>query len=338
MAIAGAKPMRNALSIDVEDYFQVAAFRHDIRPEEWDRWPSRVAGNVGRILDWLDGHRLFATFFILGWVARRQPALIREIQRRGHEIASHGEGHQLIYDIGPTRFRQDVRVGKNILEEICGIAVNGYRAPSYSITARSLWALDILIEEGFTYDSSIFPIVHDLYGIPGGQRFPHLIRRPAGWLREFPISTWNLRLAGWECRIPVGGGGYLRLFPAPVVLRAFTRLNGEEGQPGILYFHPWEIDPDQPRVGTGYRSRFRHYLNLERTFSKLEYLVRRLSFAPVVDILDEVLPGATGTGVFHPDPVMAAAAIGIGIDPLSVLAAGDTFGTTGEGNGKTAHH
>ncbi len=280
--------MRNALTIDVEDYFQVAAFRRDIRPDEWDHYPLRVAGNTRRLLDWLEERDLRATFFVLGWVARRLPDLVREIQRRGHEIASHGFGHQLIYEIGPTRFREDVRSARRLLEDISGSPVTGYRAPSYSITARSLWALDILIEEGITHDSSIYPIYHDLYGIPGAQRFPHLICRPSGSIREFPISTVCLAACGRQWRLPVGGGGYLRLLPASLVARAFHHINQREGQPAVLYFHPWEIDPLQPRVRSNWKSRFRHYHNLEKTFGKIDYLVKKLPFAPLRDVLADV--------------------------------------------------
>lgn len=281
--------MRNALTVDVEDYFHVAAFRRHIRVEDWDHYPLRVVDNTRRVLDLMDEAGVKATFFILGWVAARAPDLVREIQGRGHEIASHGFGHQLIYDIGAERFRQDVRRAKALLEDISGEAVIGYRAPSYSITARSLWALDILVEEGFTYDSSIFPIFHDLYGIPGALRFPHVLQRPAGSIREFPISTLHLGFGGMAYRLPVGGGGYLRLFPVTFMRYAFERINRREGKPAVLYFHPWEVDPDQPRIAAGFKSRFRHYVNLEKTFDKLSYLVRSLSFAPMKDVFADEL-------------------------------------------------
>ncbi len=278
--------MRNALTVDVEDYFQVAAFRNDIRVEDWEHYPLRVVDNTHRVLDLFDRYGVKATFFILGWVAMRRPELVGEIRRRGHEIASHGFGHQLIYDIGPERFRDDVRRSKALLEDLCGEAVHGYRAPSYSITARNLWALDILIEEGFTYDSSIFPIHHDLYGIPGAERFPHLIRRPAGTIREFPISTLQLEVGGrMSFRLPVGGGGYLRLFPVSLMRYAFHHINCKEHQPAVLYFHPWEIDPGQPRIPSGWKSRFRHYVNLETTFGKLDALMGNLQFVTMKEVL-----------------------------------------------------
>jgi polysaccharide deacetylase family protein (PEP-CTERM system associated) len=278
-------PLCNALTIDVEDYFQVNAFRHVIDPDQWDSFPLRVVDNTMRVLEWLAAWEGRGTFFILGWVADRAPALVREIAAGGHEIACHGYGHQLIYQIGPQRFREDVRRAKGRLEELCGIPVVGYRAPSYSITKQSLWALDILIEEGFTYDSSIFPVHHDVYGLPEAERFPHRLQRPSGSLLEFPISTLALGMGRRQIHLPVGGGGYLRLFPAPLLRRAFEHINRREGQPGVLYFHPWEIDPGQPHIDAGFKSNFRHYLHLDRTLDKLTYLARHLAFAPMGEIL-----------------------------------------------------
>jgi polysaccharide deacetylase family protein (PEP-CTERM system associated) len=276
--------VRNALTVDVEDFFQVTAFERVITPDSWNRYPLRVGDNTRRILQLFDRFGVKGTFFVLGWVARRDPDLIREIQRRGHEIACHGYGHQLVYRIGPEAFRRDIRYAKKILEDITGGPVCGYRAPSYSITARSLWALDILIEEGFSYDSSIFPIRHDIYGIPDAPRYPHDIVRPAGTIREFPISTVQLRLFRHDLRLPVGGGGYLRLLPAVWFRRAFLRMN-RSGIPGVLYFHPWEIDPDQPRIKAGLRSRFRHYLNLGRMEGRIASLLSTLPFAPIGEVL-----------------------------------------------------
>ena len=283
-----ADAVRNALTVDVEEYFQVTAFERVIDPATWDGFSFRVADNTRRILDLFDRYGVRGTFFVLGWVAERDPELIHEIRRRGHEIASHGYGHQLLYRIGPEGFRRDLRRAREILERITGEPVRGYRAPSYSITGASLWALDILIEEGFEYDSSIFPIMHDIYGIPDAPRFPHLIRRPAGTIREFPISTVQLRGAGREFRLPAGGGGYLRLLPAAWFRRCFARMN-REGRPAVLYFHPWEIDPGQPRIRAGFRSRFRHYLNLGRMEGRLSSLLSSLPFAPMGEVLTEVL-------------------------------------------------
>jgi polysaccharide deacetylase family protein (PEP-CTERM system associated) len=253
----------------VEDYFQVNAFARSIPRESWHHYPLRVENNTLRVLDLLEVKNVRATFFILGWVAERCPCLVREIARNGHEIACHGYGHELIYQIGPERFRADVRRAKTMLEDIVGKQVFGYRAPSYSITARSLWALDILVEEGFSYDSSVFPIVHDTYGIPDGKRFPHVIETSAGKIREFPISTYPVKFGGWRPRLPIAGGGYLRLLPAPLVGKAIRHINASEGQPAVVYFHPWEIDPDQPRIKAGLKSRFRHYLNLKRMETKI---------------------------------------------------------------------
>ncbi len=278
--------MINALTIDVEDYFHVTAFERHIKPDEWHTYPLRVEGNTLRILDMLDEYALRATFFVLGWVAERLPSLVREIHRRGHEIACHGYGHQLVYRLSPQEFRSDVSRSKKMLEDICGEQVCGYRAPSYSITAKSLWALDILVEEGFTYDSSIFPITHDIYGIPGGKRFPHEISTPSGKIYEFPISTYCLNIAGWQSRIPIAGGGYLRLFPVALVSRAIQSINIKEKQPVIVYFHPWEIDPGQPRISAALKSRFRHYLNLERMEPKIRHLLDNIRFSSATDCLD----------------------------------------------------
>ena len=277
--------MINALTIDVEDYFHVTAFERHIKPEQWDTYPLRVEGNTLRILDMLDEFALRATFFVLGWVAERLPALVKEIHRRGHEIACHGYGHQLIYRLSPQEFRKDVSRAKIILEDLCGERVHGYRAPSYSITAKSLWALDILVEEGFSYDSSIFPITHDIYGIPGGKRFPHEISTHAGKIQEFPISTFSLGFGGWKSQLPIAGGGYLRLFPASLVALAIQTINTDEKQPVIVYFHPWEIDPGQPRIQAGLKSRFRHYLNLERMEMKIRHLLDKFRFSPANEIL-----------------------------------------------------
>lgn len=245
----------------------------------------RVEDNTARILDLFDEFGVRGTFFVLGWIADHAPGLVRRIADRGHDIACHGYGHQLVYDIGPDRFREDIRRAKGILEDQSGHAVSGYRAPSYSIVERSLWALDILVEEGFTYDSSIFPIHHDRYGIPGAPRFPYDIKRAKGTIREFPLSTKSFSLLGKELNFPVAGGGYLRLFPVGLIKRAFESIN-KAGHPVVLYFHPWEIDPGQPRVANpGWKSRFRHYVNLDKTESKLRTLLGALSFAPVAQVL-----------------------------------------------------
>uniref|UniRef100_C6DZX2 Polysaccharide deactylase family protein, PEP-CTERM locus subfamily n=1 Tax=Geobacter sp. (strain M21) TaxID=443144 RepID=C6DZX2_GEOSM len=277
--------MLNALTIDVEDYFQVNAFEPYIPRENWDRYPLRVAGNVARLLDILDEYQVKATFFVLGWVAERVPGTVREIQARGHEVACHGYGHQLIFRIGPQLFRDDIRRAKAVLEDITGTAVRGYRAPTYSITRESLWAFDLLLEEGFSFDSSVFPVYHDTYGIPDAPRFPYLVRRAAGTLQEFPLTTLPLKLAGKSVQLPIAGGGYLRLLPVSLIKWGIDRVNRVEGKPCVLYLHPWEIDPDQPRIQAGWKSRFRHYNNLAKTEDKLRYLLKGVRYGTMSQAL-----------------------------------------------------
>ena len=273
--------MLNALTVDVEDYFQVSAFESVVRFADWDHYESRVEKNTQRVLDLLDVYQTKGTFFVLGWVAERHAELVRLIHRRGHEVASHGYAHQRVYTQSPEQFRDETRRCKKLLEDLIGAPILGYRAASYSITAQSLWALDILAEEGFRYDSSIFPIRHDLYGIPGHQRFFHQLdgdgRRA---IAEVPLST--LRFAG--VNFPVAGGGYLRIFPYAVNHLAIGYLNRSESQPAVVYFHPWEIDADQPRLPAGRLSRFRHYTNLGRMETRLRKLLASFSFGPVRDV------------------------------------------------------
>lgn len=274
--------MINALTIDVEDYYMVSAFADVVRFEEWGTYESRVERNTYRILALLDDHGAKATFFILGWVAERCSRLVRDIHAAGHEIACHGYNHRLVYDLTPAQFRDDVRHAKGILEQSIGSPVVGYRAASYSITDKSLWALDILTEEGFHYDSSIFPIRHDRYGMPHAERFPHVIKRTCGTISEYPPST--LKILGQN--IPMAGGGYIRLLPARFIACGIERIN-RDGQPAVIYFHPWEIDPGQPRIRTGLKSRFRHYLNLDKTLSRITLLLQQFRFAPLQRLLTE---------------------------------------------------
>ena len=278
--------MLNALTIDVEDYFQVTAFEKFVKMDDWESYPLRVTDSTLRILDMLDDFSMKATFFVLGWVAERRPEVVREILRRGHEIACHGYGHKLIYHIGPERFRDDVRKAKGILEDICGERIVGFRAPSYSITKETPWAFDVLIGEGFEYDSSIFPIMHDIYGVPDANRFPHEIRTPNGIIKEFPISTLEIRTFNIRYRMPFSGGGYLRLLPLWIIKKAIRFLNESEKIPSVLYFHPWEIDPGQPRIKACLRWRFRHYLNLEKTERKLKGILSSFSFSPMSAVLE----------------------------------------------------
>jgi polysaccharide deacetylase family protein (PEP-CTERM system associated) len=277
--------MVNALTVDVEDYFQVTAFENNVKRSDWPSYPLRVERNTRRILAILDEYGVKGTFFVLGWVAERIPGLVRAIHAAGHEIACHGYDHELVYRIGPDKFRDDVRRSKTLLEDIIGDKVHGYRAPSYSITAQSLWALDILVEEGFKYDSSIFPVHHDTYGIPGAQRFPHTLMTAAGPLLEFPLTTLPLRVAWKTVQLPIAGGGYLRLLPVGIIQRGIAAINYKEQQPAVLYFHPWEIDPGQPRIRAGLKSRFRHYLNLQHTERKIRQLLRNIQFAPMNEVL-----------------------------------------------------
>jgi polysaccharide deacetylase family protein (PEP-CTERM system associated) len=277
--------MHNAMTIDVEDYFMVSAFAGVIKHEDWHKHESRVELNTYRVLELLDEYGIKATFFILGWVAQHKKKLVRDIQAAGHEIASHGYKHELVYSIGPEKFREDLRLSKSLLEDCCGIKVNGYRAPSYSITKKSLWALEILIEEGFVFDSSIFPVVHDIYGIPNAKRFPHGIKTASGTIKEFPISTIEIKFRKSVFRIPVGGGGYLRLFPISMINKAVNYINKKEEQPVVIYFHPWEIDPDQPRIQACRRSMFRHYINLEKTFGKIDLLMKTFEFKTMSEVL-----------------------------------------------------
>ena len=273
--------MRNALTIDVEDYFMVSAFAECVAFESWDSYESRVEASTQRILDLLARYRIKATFFVLGWVGEKCPGLVRDIASSGHEIACHGYNHRLVYDLSHGEFREDVKRAKAVLEHITGTPVTGYRATSYSIMEKTLWALDILIEEGFLYDSSIFPIHHDRYGFPRFDRFPVNISRNGGKkIFELPLST--VRFFGKN--IPIAGGGYLRLFPVKLTKWAIRRINEREGQPAIIYVHPWEFDPEQPRIKGHTLSLFRHYINLDTTEKKISSLLDSFSFGTITEV------------------------------------------------------
>ncbi|MFM9961952.1 MAG: XrtA system polysaccharide deacetylase [Planctomycetaceae bacterium] len=275
--------LTNAMTIDVEDYFQVSAFADRIASRDWGNFPSRVEQNTRRLLTLLEKAEVRATFFVLGWVAEQHPQLIRDIARAGHEIGCHSYWHRLVYDLTPDEFREDTRQAQQLLEDIIGDRVTLYRAPSFSITERSLWALDILADLGFDCDSSIYPIHHDRYGIPGSNPFPHVIHTKSGELHEFPGSI--CRLGGMS--IPVSGGGYFRLYPARVTAWLLNRVN-RRGQPFMFYLHPWELDPDQPRLAGSLRSRFRHYQNLASTERKLNWLLPRFRFGTMSEALREI--------------------------------------------------
>lgn len=269
--------LTNYLTIDVEDYFQVAALENVVGSyNNWDKYPARVENNTKTILGLLDKYNVKATCFIVGWIAEKFPQLVKDIHAAGHSIGCHSYYHRLIYDLTPEEFRQDSKAAKDALEQIIGQPVVAYRAPSYSITNKSLWALDILEELGFIYDSSIFPIYHDRYGIPDAPRFKYQV--PGHNLTEYPIST-SIFLGR---KIPVAGGGYFRLFPYWFTKMALKKINHKDKQPFIFYIHPWEVDPGQPRVhGLSALSKFRHYNNLNKTCGRFERLLQDFSFGPM---------------------------------------------------------
>lgn len=272
----------NAFTVDVEDYYHVSAFEQHIDRSQWNTHESRVQASTRRLLRLLEKHAVRGTFFVLGWVADHHPDLVREIHAAGHEIGSHSYWHRLIYQQTPAEFREDLVRSRNVLENLIGERVTSYRAPSFSITTKSLWALDILIEEGFKVDSSIFPVYHDRYGIPGARRDLHRMERAGGTMWEFPVSV--RQIAGFK--MPVSGGGYFRLYPLGLTIRCLSGINQRQGQQFVFYVHPWEVDPEQPRLPVRSRiSRLRHYINLSTTHSKLDILLSRFKFGPMRDVV-----------------------------------------------------
>lgn len=270
------------MSVDVEDYFHVGAFSKCIDRSAWESLPSRVEANTFRLLELFDTKSVTATFFVLGWVAQRFPEVIKEIQRHGHEIASHGLSHQLIYQQSQEEFRHETLASKHLLEDLIGEEVIGYRAASFSITKKSLWALDIIAEAGFRYDSSISPVRHDLYGIPDAKPELHVLRTDSGHgLTEFPPTT--VRLLGTN--VPAGGGGYFRIYPYWLSSGFLRSVARRSAKPFMFYVHPWEIDPEQPRIRAGFKSRFRHYYNLNKTEARLSRLFDDFDFGTVRDVL-----------------------------------------------------
>lgn len=281
-------PVTNYLTIDVEDYYHVSAFEKISPPSTWSERESRVEGNTEKVLALLSDHSVKATFFILGWVAEREPRLVRTIADQGHEIASHGYLHQRVALQDRLTYRDDIRKAKTILEDISGQQVLGYRAPSYSITRETDWAFDELVEAGYQYDSSIFPMTHDFYGIPDWPRFAgYAVKTDDRWtdapvpgetmpsIREIPITTLNF----YGKNLPIAGGGYFRLLPYAFTRWGLRRINQTEKQPFVFYLHPWEFDPQQPRMqGCSAKSRFRHYLNLSRTETRFKQLIRDFKF------------------------------------------------------------
>ena len=288
--LATQEPIVNAMSIDVEDYFHVSVFDGIVPRASWPDMQSRVVQNTNRLLDIFDEFGVRSTFFVLAWVGERHPDLVRRIAECGHEVASHGYAHRLVYDQTRKAFRDDVRRAKALLEDAAARPVVGYRAPSYSITPRSLWAIDVLIEEGYQYDSSIFPIRHDRYGIPVSDRRPYRINREAGSLTEVPGSTTQLG----PLNLPVAGGGYFRILPYWWTRWGIDRVNRLEHRPAVFYLHPWEIDPDQPRLQAGWLGQFRHYRNLPDTERRLRQLLTDFKFDTVARLVAEA-----GTTVHH---------------------------------------
>ena len=279
--------VRNAMSVDVEDWFQVQAFASCIPRDEWDYLPCRVERNTEAVLAQFEAAGARGTFFTLGWVAERHPALIRRIVAAGHELASHGHGHERVDAIGPVAFRADIRRAKQILEDCGGVAVHGYRAPTFSIGASTPWAHVILAEEGHSYSSSVYPVRHDLYGAPEAPRGPHH-PHPDGVL-ELPMTTARLRGRNFPC----SGGGWFRLMPYRLFRAGLRRVNALEGRSGIFYFHPWEIDAEQPRVAqASAMSRFRHYTGVRGMPGRLDRLLRDFTWAPMAEVFADELAQA----------------------------------------------
>jgi polysaccharide deacetylase family protein (PEP-CTERM system associated) len=279
----------NAFTIDVEDYFQVEALSRVIPRERWADMEYRCERNVAKLLELLGARGVRGTFFILGWIAQRSPQLVRDIAAAGHEIGCHGMSHKLIYKQTREEFRDETRKSKALLEDLVGRSVDGYRAASFSIVKQSLWALDELIDAGFRYDSSVFPVRHDNYGMPDAPLEPFEIAAPSGrTLLEFPMSVCNYGAV----RLPVSGGGYFRIFPYWVTRTSLRRINEREQRPFVFYLHPWEIDAGQPRVRASLKSRLRHYTNLSRCEARLGQLLDDFSFAPMRDVLARTVVGA----------------------------------------------
>ncbi|HET9440608.1 MAG TPA: XrtA system polysaccharide deacetylase [Longimicrobiales bacterium] len=276
---ATARPYHH-FTVDVEEYFQVSALEPYVERAQWESLPSRVCASTEALLDLLDSKQMRGTFFVLGWIAERYPALVRDIAQRGHEVASHGTDHRRVTFLTPSEFRGSVRDSKQILEQVTGQKVSGYRAPSFSIVAGREWALDILAEEGYAYDSSLYPVRRSGYGYRAALPHPYVIRTESGPLMEFPPATLQM----FGAKLPAGGGAYLRLLPGLLVRSALQQAQAR-GYPATLYIHPWEVDPDQPRVAVPMLTRIRHYGYLERTYPRLRQLCERFSFRAIADSL-----------------------------------------------------
>jgi polysaccharide deacetylase family protein (PEP-CTERM system associated) len=299
-ATAASSSLLNVLSVDVEEYFQVEAFSARVPIDAWKDFPTRVERNMARILELFGAHGAKATFFVLGWVAKKFPALVKAIVTAGHEVGCHGSAHRPIFVQKPAEFRSDIRDARDLLADLVQQPIRCYRAPSFSIVRKTLWAFDILVEEGFSFDSSVFPVRHDLYGIPEAQRFPHGYSTAAGnRIFEFPPSTVRRFNNNWG----VGGGGYLRFVPYSLTRRALRQINSAEKQPAMVYFHPWEIDAEQPRISAGLRSTLRHYTCLSTMEGKIEKLLHDFRFAPLTTVCTQLkayqslsLPKAAAAG------------------------------------------
>lgn len=272
--------MLNALTVDVEEWFQVSLFERHAPVASWERYPRRAADSVRVLLDLFAKRDVKATFFVLGWVAEREKSLMRAIVAAGHEVASHGHLHRELHALDPETFRADLARARDAIGEACGVSVRGFRAPSWSVVQRTIWALEVLVEEGYAFDSSIFPIRHDRYGMPDRPRFPHRLRLRAGTLVEVPPATAKILGAN----VPVAGGGYLRQFP-PALIRFGLDSLAREGIPATFYLHPWEIDPSQPRLPVPALTRIRHYRNLSRVLPRLDALLARYRFGTIGQML-----------------------------------------------------
>jgi len=270
--------MINAITVDVEEYFHATEAQSVLGQTDWASLPSRIQWQVHNTLDLFQSRNIKATFFILGWVAERFPSLVREIAEAGHEIACHSYAHKLVYELSPAEFRADTLRAIQAIQDACGISPGIYRAPSYSITQKSLWALEILIECGFTYDSSIVPISHDRYGIPGAGRLPHLLNTPSGQIFEIPAATVELSKGRV---LPIGGGGYLRLLPYRYCSAGIRRVNEHDQAPACIYFHPWELDPGMSPLPMGLIGRWRTYTGLSGMQRKIERLLDEFEFSTI---------------------------------------------------------
>jgi polysaccharide deacetylase family protein (PEP-CTERM system associated) len=272
-------------TVDVEEYFQVSALEPYVARSRWDSIPTRVELGVRQLLELLAEHGAGGTFFVLGWIAERHPDLVREIAAAGHEIASHGWGHERVTQLTPAEFRESVRSSRQILEDVAGVAVTGYRAPSFSIVRGGEWALDVLLEEGYRYDSSLYPVRRPGYGFAGGERDQHALVREAGTLQEFPPATWQVAGAV----LPAGGGAYFRLLPYGLVHSALRSAEGRQAA-ATFYIHPWELDPGQPRFSVKLATRIRHYGGLSRTVPRLRRMLRNFRFQPIARTLQSQVP------------------------------------------------